>query len=225
MGCHQSADALSHSRAGCVRPNRTMTYLDRLATRLWDHQYRHYCHQHEYQPRRRDPRAGPPPPSAGAGTEPPRSGRRRTQPAAESVPPDPGACRPPFPPESGPSPSHLALSPIPPPAPAPPPLSPPPPGFVPGLNGSEPAAGTRARDMDPCERARTQGESGAGAVAQGGSGRSVPGQDHPPARLGHDQGTIPEPKPARVALGNGARTVADTPALPAARTGPDVRSP
>ena len=75
-----------------------MSYLDRLRRPLWDHQYRHYCHHHEYQSRRQDPPAGSLLPSASGGTEPTRSRRRRTQPAAESVPPDPGACQPPFPP-------------------------------------------------------------------------------------------------------------------------------
>src|SRR5215469_1677660 len=103
-----------------------MSYPDRLTRQLWDHQYRHYCHHHEYQSRRQDPQAGSPLPSASGGTEPARSGRRRTQPAAESVPPDQRACQPPFPPEFGPSLSHLALSPIPPSAPPPPPPPPPP---------------------------------------------------------------------------------------------------
>ena len=152
MSCHQSAVALSRSGAGGVRPNRTMSYLDHLRRPLWDHQYRHYCHHHEYQSRRQDPQAGSPIPSASGGTEPPRSGRRRTQPAAESAPPDPRAHHPPFRPSPACHYSHLALSPIPPSALAPPHPSPP------------PSAGTPCPDQpwaasprSPCERERDTG--------------------------------------------------------------------
>src|SRR5215472_7336269 len=192
---------------GSVRPNRTMSYPDRLTRQLWDHQYRHYCHHHEYQSRRQDPQAGSPLPSASGGTEPTRSGRRRTQPAAESAPPDPRAHHPPFRPSSVCHYSHLALSPIPPHAAATPPPLP------------SSLAGTPCPDKpwagQPSEPVRTGtrhgARPGAGGVGQGGSGRSVPGRTTRPRVSGRTREPFPEPKPARVALGNGARTEAPAP--------------
>src|SRR5215472_74266 len=141
-----------------------MSYPDRLTRQLWDSQYWNYCHHHEYQSRRQDPQAGSPLPSASGGTEPARSGRRRTQPAAESVPPDPRACQPPFPAELGPSLSHLALSPIPPRARAPPrrSLSPAAVTPMPEQPTSSPQAASRAGGTGDGR------DPEAGAVAQGG---------------------------------------------------------
>jgi hypothetical protein len=123
--------------------------------------------------------------------------------------------------------SHLALSPIPPHAPAPPP----PPasssaGFVPARTGAGPAGETDTSGIGAhVKGSGHSARAGAGAVAQGGSGRNVLHRNQPPARLGQDQGTIPEPKPARGALGNGARTDAKTEPdtrAPCPRTGPNV---
>lgn len=95
MGAINRADALSRPSAS-VRHGRTMAYRGPEMTPLQDHQYRHSWRHHEYRSRCRDLRAGYLLPSAGGGRAPLRSGRRRTQRAAESVPRDPGACPPPF---------------------------------------------------------------------------------------------------------------------------------
>jgi len=184
MGCHQSAVALSRSVTGGVRPNRTMSYPDRLRRPLWDHQYRHYCHHHEYQSRRQDPPAGSPLPSASGGTEPTRSRRRRTQPAAESVPPDPGACQPPFPPRFRlfTLPPGIVTHPPPTPSPASPirrlPRSPPrnQPANRRGSGQSE------SRAAPPCPRQNPTQRPSAPRPAAQHNARRTPEPDQPPER-------------------------------------------